>query len=441
MPGGMTDEIACRVLDWNQDDDTTFAPAFGSEIFWHWTQFDKEKFPSCPIKGNIRVVLLTWNDKCEDDEYVITFRCGMTRVVIQEILQAATAKHNDFYKAKSKTMKTQRLEALAETKTPAYSLTHGYREIRPANSNVPSSILAMVEKKVSTSTAQAAHSNDTPTSMAMLDKSVTVSSPPAAHSNVHNSSLAMHEAGTATVGMNSIGGETVFDSVPNTPIDSTTVVGHEGHTSVAIQSDGPTSTGGIQVLLAAGTVVDSGQIITHNPTTPPVRLEVEDEQSQALEEADKEAQGVNHERSVGDASPCDGGVNDECQRGVNAEAHTTEKQQQLQIPPPPSTNDVHTTLPVSLTVAELKQLWKDATAKDKEEKKRIREATDVTRLHLREARAELKEAMQACRKKTKLDPKGVEHNSKESNEDSESNTGDEEEGLAKISSITFRVFV
>ena len=147
MPGGMTDELACRVLDWNQDDDTTFAPAFGSEIFWHWTQFDKEKFPSCPIKGNIRVVLLTWNDKCEDDEYVITFRCGMTRVVIQEILQAATAKHNDFYKAKSKTMKTQRLEALAETKTPAYSLTHGYREIRPANSNVPSSILAMVEKK------------------------------------------------------------------------------------------------------------------------------------------------------------------------------------------------------------------------------------------------------------------------------------------------------
>ena len=80
-----------------------------------------------------------------------------------------------------------------------------------------------------------------------------------------------------------------------------------------------------------------------------------------------------------------GGVNDECQRGVNAEAHTTEKQQQLQIPPPPSTNDVHTTLPVSLTVAELKQLWKDATAKDKEEKKRIREATDVTRLRLREA--------------------------------------------------------
>ena len=26
------------------------------------------------------MVLLTWNDKCDDDEYVITFRCGMTRV-------------------------------------------------------------------------------------------------------------------------------------------------------------------------------------------------------------------------------------------------------------------------------------------------------------------------------------------------------------------------
>jgi hypothetical protein len=79
----------------------------------------------------------------------------------------------------------------------------------------------------------------------------------------------VHEAGTATVGMNAIGGETVFDSVTNTPIDSTTVVGHEGHTSVAIQSDGSTSTDGIQVLLAAGTVVDSGQTITHNPATPP----------------------------------------------------------------------------------------------------------------------------------------------------------------------------
>ena len=77
-------------------------------------------------------------------------------------------------------------------------------------------------------------------------------------------------------------------------------------------------------------------------------------------------------------------------------------------------------------------MWKDATAKDKEEKKRIREATDVTRLRLREARAELKEAMQACRKKTKLDPKVEEHNSEESNEDSESSNGDEEEGLAKI---------
>jgi hypothetical protein len=151
----MTEETACRVLDWNQDDDTTFAPAFGSEIYWLWTQFDKENFPSCPIKGNIRVVLLTWNDKCDDDEYVITFRCGMTRVVVQEILQAATAKHNDFVKAKSKTMKTQRLEALAETRTPAYSLTHGFCEIRPG----------MVEKSPTTSTPQAASSQVPPTNL------------------------------------------------------------------------------------------------------------------------------------------------------------------------------------------------------------------------------------------------------------------------------------
>ena len=70
-------------------------------MFWLWTQFDKEKFPSIPIKGNIRVILLTWNDQCDDDEYVITFRCGMTRVVVQDILQAATDKHNEFVKAKS----------------------------------------------------------------------------------------------------------------------------------------------------------------------------------------------------------------------------------------------------------------------------------------------------------------------------------------------------
>jgi hypothetical protein len=86
---------------------------------------------------------------------------------------------------------------------------------------------------------------------------------------------------------------------------------------------------------------------------------------------------------------------------------------------------------VSLTVAELKQLWKDATTKEKEETKRIKEATDVTRICPRDARAELKEAMQACRKKAKLNPKDEDDNGEEYNEDEEINSGDDEEGLAK----------
>ncbi len=113
---------AIRFLDWNADDAMTFAPAFGSELLWLWTKEDKEKFPSCRIKGNIRLVLLTWNDKCDEDEYIITFRCGMSRVVVQEILQAATIQHNTFVKTTAKAMKAQCSEALAEMTTPAYSV-------------------------------------------------------------------------------------------------------------------------------------------------------------------------------------------------------------------------------------------------------------------------------------------------------------------------------
>ncbi len=111
-----------RVLDWHADDETTFAPAFGSELLWLWTKEDKERFPSCRIKGNIRLVLLTRNDKCDEDEYIITFRCGMTKVVEQEILRAATLQHNQFVKATGEGMREQRMEALAELATPAYSV-------------------------------------------------------------------------------------------------------------------------------------------------------------------------------------------------------------------------------------------------------------------------------------------------------------------------------
>ena len=93
---------AMRVLDWNEGNAETFAPAFGSELLWLWKTEDKERFPSCRIKGNVRVALLTWNDQCEEDEYIITFRCGMTRVITQGILQAATQQHNQFVKSTAK---------------------------------------------------------------------------------------------------------------------------------------------------------------------------------------------------------------------------------------------------------------------------------------------------------------------------------------------------
>jgi hypothetical protein len=50
----------------------------------------------------------------------------------------------------------------------------------------------------------------------------------------------------------------------------------------------------------------------------------------------------------------------------------------------------------------LKKLWKEAAAKEKAEKKRLKETSDVKLKRLREARAELKDAIQAVRKKPKL---------------------------------------
>jgi hypothetical protein len=239
MQGSMTEETPCRLLDWNQEDESTFAPEFGSEMFWLWTQADKEKFPSCPIKGNIRLVLLTWNDKCDEEEYVITFRCGMTRVVVQEILQTATAKRNDFLKAKSKPMKAHRLEALAEKTTPAYSVTHGFRVITAS----------IGTKGVMTSTPEA-----TPSTVP--------------HTTVTQDKEIDGEGGTST-GENAIGAGTVIDSGQSTTSDSTTLAGDKDiggeRTRVAIDTEGTTSTG--ENAIGAGTVVDSGQSRTSDSTT------------------------------------------------------------------------------------------------------------------------------------------------------------------------------
>ena len=100
-------------------------------------------------------------------------------------------------------------------------------------------------------------------------------------------------------------------------------------------------------------------------------------------------------------------------------------------PPPDSGNEVgNGAATAPLTVEDLKQLWKEATAKEKEEKKkRLKEKSDLKQKRLREARAELKEAIQAARKKPKVEPK--EHEALDSNEDASSSSDDEGEHTGK----------
>jgi hypothetical protein len=59
----------------------------------------------------------------------------------------------------------------------------------------------------------------------------------------------------------------------------------------------------------------------------------------------------------------------------------------------------------------------EATAKEKAEKKRLKETSDVKQKRLREARAELKDAMQAVRKKPKLHAKEHDNLPHDSNDD------------------------
>jgi hypothetical protein len=217
-------------------------------------------------------------------------------------------------------------------------------------SKVPHTNLAMGEECVTTSTPQAASSKVPPTNLAIGEESVTTSTPPAASNSVSHPSIVMDSEGTANAAINAIGGETVVDSGQTTPTDST-----------FIASEGPTSAGDNAIV--GGTVVDSGQTTTHTPTTPLSVPEGAEVQLQPNAEARAQAQGDTYDRSCGDR-----GVDDDCQGGDNENAHRTEEEVQQQTPPPPSAHEVHTAVPVSLTVAELKQLWKDATAKEKEEK-------------------------------------------------------------------------
>ena len=310
-----------RVLDWNADIESTFAPEFGSEMLWLWTQYDKEQFSSCTIKGNVRLVLLTWNDKCDEDEYVITFRCGMTRVVVQEVLRAATSKHNQFVKSKSKTMKDQRAEALAEPTTPAYSTTHGFRAVSPAEV----------------------------------------------------------EEGTPPSGSDIESNEVLGDKVP----------ADAGKTTIPASS--------YDVASKEPKVAEDENLCTYS-----LKTSVEDGDS-VSDVTGLEAAGNNttSNTTMQTTQNADSAAN--IQAPVNGT--TDAASVHLDNPPPPPSDEVQPALTVALTVAELKQLWKEATAKEKAEKKKIKEATDVSRQRLRDARIELKDAMQAIRKKRKPNPK------------------------------------
>jgi hypothetical protein len=94
-----------------------------------------------------------------------------------------------------------------------------------------------------------------------------------------------------------------------------------------------------------------------------------------------------------------------------------------------------------LTGAELKKLWKEAAAKEKAERKVLKEASDLKQKRLREARAELKDAIQAVRKKVKLTPKAQDHMSMERNEDDSfcSDQSSEEEGDLSGKSVRKRL--
>jgi hypothetical protein len=84
--------------------------------------------------------------------------------------------------------------------------------------------------------------------------------------------------------------------------------------------------------------------------------------------------------------------------------------------PPPPDEDDRSMVAAPLTGAELKKLWKEAAAKEKAEKKRLKETSDVKLKRLRKARAELKDAIQAVRKKPRLHPKDQDNMPREPDE-------------------------
>ena len=84
--------------------------------------------------------------------------------------------------------------------------------------------------------------------------------------------------------------------------------------------------------------------------------------------------------------------------------------------PPPAPDDEGRVAGDPLTGAELKKLWKMAAAKEKAERKELMLTSDVTQKRLRDARVELKEAIEGVRKKVKLNPNDEDHISMEPNE-------------------------
>jgi hypothetical protein len=126
-------------VQWNQDDASSFTPIIGTELYWLWTKEDRAAYPSCRIKGDVRVVMLT-KPATHEDEFEITFRCGMKRDVSDDELRKRCDTHNQFVANKTQGMILQRTIAVREERTPAYCVGGGFTMLTDGSDEPPPSL-------------------------------------------------------------------------------------------------------------------------------------------------------------------------------------------------------------------------------------------------------------------------------------------------------------
>ncbi len=319
----------------------------------------------------------------------------MTKVVEQEILRAATIQHNQFVKATGKGMKAQRNEALAELTTPAYSVTHGFREV--------------VTGKEKTTDGGGRKDDEEPV---QPDARL----PPQAENAITKDTMdSLGNAGATDDAIQPLQPDAIHPAQAGIIINKDTVDSPE--------DGGVTDEGGRK---------DDEEPIQPDGIQPPGQGDAEVAGQPDTGLPAKEQSAINSD--ISDSTGSQQQVEEQGKEVVTAAGTNTPPPP----PPPDSGQEIGNgaaTGPL-LTVADLKKLWKEATAKEKEEKKRLKEKSDLKQKRLREARAELKEAIQAARKKPKLEPKEPklepkEHDPLDSNEDASSSSDDEGEHTGK----------